>query len=143
MKEAKKEEEDFGYYVNMPRGLMNFDNKIMSLNILDGILEKIKYENIQPVTTLKKGQPGNVINEQPLDTPKSNNIPIPLPTPILPSTGKLFCDLSNAAVPVSTAGANLRYVDTKLSTGTALRNVDPLEWGSGLNKQVKPCGHPP
>ena len=142
MKDAKKEEDDFGYYVDMLRGYMNCDTKIMSLAILDGILDKIEYENTQSMSPLRKGQPGDVIYECPQEPVKAKNIPIPMPTPILPHTGKLFCDLSNAAVPVSTVGANLRYVDINLSTGTALRNVDPLEWGSGLNKQVKPCDPP-
>ena len=39
LKEPKKEEEDFGYYVDMMRGLMNCDIMIPSLNILDGILD--------------------------------------------------------------------------------------------------------
>ena len=145
LKDAKKEEDDFGYYMDMLRGYMNCDTKIMSLAILDGILDKIEYENNKSISPLRKGQPGDVIFECPPKPVKAKNIPIPMPTPILPHIGKLFCDLSNAAVPVSTVGANLRYVDINLSTGTALRNVDPLEWGSGLNKQVKPCDppHPP
>ena len=45
MMEARKEEQDFGYYVDMLRGVMNIDNKIMSLKILDGILDDMSYHH--------------------------------------------------------------------------------------------------
>ena len=147
MMDVQKEEQELGYYVDMLRGLRDIDNKIMSIELLDEILDNIRYE----ITTPPSDQIDEMINKQtpPPTTPlvvKNTRIPKitnNIPSPILPNPGKLFCDPSNATMPVSIVGANLRYVDMNLSTGTALRNVDPLHWGSGLNKQVKSSGFQP
>ena len=121
------EESEFGYYLDMKRGYLDADSKMFALDIMNGILE-IVYMDVQT------GQ-SNPPTPQPTTPPP--------PPPILPTPSRLHCDTSNSVEFLHSIGANLRYVDTPVSTGTALRNVVPIQFGTVLNKHASPSGSSP
>ena len=144
--DAKLDEDDlmFGYYMDLKRGQMDTDNKITMIGILDNVLTKV-YET-QRIGAVHKLQttPSEDLESFPNETKGQAEQQLPpttLPKPIL-HTSELYDDLSNTGMSVNMPGANLRYVGSIESAGTALRNVGPIKLGPGLNKSAKTVNIP-
>ena len=154
--EMDPDTEMFGYYLDLKRGWTDCENKIIALETVDTILEKVwlilepdcehlessPVENIPKEGAVHKSRNDLADQNTPTDTETGHSNPqnSQMPPPILPPFSDLYSDQVNSSRSVNLLGANLRYVDN--STGTAHRNAGTLKCDPRLNKLAKSEGSP-